>query len=75
MGYISYLNPETGEIEAKHKEPADRTKLPTSFDEAMMKVAEMVILMVLITFISIMLKPQIGFLLKWVKVLEEQQSN
>lgn len=39
MGYISYLNPETGEIDAKHKEPADRTKLPTSFDEAMMEVA------------------------------------
>ena len=39
MGYISYLNPETGEVEAKHKEPADRTKLPTSFDEAMMEVA------------------------------------
>ena len=39
MGYISYLDPETGEIEAKHKEPADRTKLPTSFDEAMMEVA------------------------------------
>ena len=40
MGYISYLDPETGEIEAKHQEPADKTKLPTSFDEAMMKVAE-----------------------------------
>lgn len=41
MGYISYLNPETGEIEAKHKEPADRTPLSTDFDEAMMQVAEM----------------------------------
>ena len=41
MGYISYLNPETGEIEAKHKEPADRTLLSTDFDEAMMQVAEM----------------------------------
>ena len=41
MGYISYLDPETGEIEAKHQEPADKTKLPTSFDDAMMKVAEM----------------------------------
>ena len=40
MGYISYLNPETGEIEAKHKEPADRTKLPTSFDDAMMEIAK-----------------------------------
>ena len=41
MGYISYLDPETGEIEAKHKEPADRTRLPESFDDAMMEVAEM----------------------------------
>ena len=41
MGYISYLDPETGEIEAKHKEPADRTPLSTDFDEAMMQVAEM----------------------------------
>ena len=41
LGYISYLNPETGEIEAKHKEPADRTPLSTDFDEAMMQVAEM----------------------------------
>jgi hypothetical protein len=39
MGYISYMNPETGEIDAKHKEPADRTKLPTSFDDAMMEIA------------------------------------
>jgi len=41
MGYISYLDPETGEIEAKHKEPADKTMLPNDFQEAMMKVAEM----------------------------------
>ena len=41
MGYISYLNPETGEIEAKHKEPADKTSLPDDFQEAMFKVAEM----------------------------------
>ena len=41
MGYISYLNPETGEIEAKHKEPADKTPLPDDFQEAMFKVAEM----------------------------------
>ena len=41
MGYISYLDPETGEIEAKHQEPADRTPLSTNFDEAMMQVAEM----------------------------------
>jgi hypothetical protein len=41
MGYISYMDPETGEIEAKHKEPADKTLLPNDFQEAMMKVAEM----------------------------------
>jgi hypothetical protein len=40
MGYISYMNPETGEIEAKHKEPADKTMLPNDFEEAMFKVAE-----------------------------------
>ena len=40
MGYISYLNPETGEIDAKHKEPADKTMLPNDFEEAMFKVAE-----------------------------------
>jgi len=40
MGYISYMNPETGEIDAKHKEPADRTKLSTSFDDAMMEIAK-----------------------------------
>ena len=40
MGYISYLDPETGEIDAKHKEPADKTMLPNDFEEAMFKVAE-----------------------------------
>lgn len=38
QGYISYLDPETGEIEAKHKEPADKTKLPDSFEDAMREV-------------------------------------
>jgi len=38
QGYISYLNPETGEIEAKHKEPADKTKLPDSYEDAMREV-------------------------------------
>ena len=37
-GYISYLDPETGEIDAKHKEPADKTVLPDSYEEAMRKV-------------------------------------
>ena len=40
MGYISYLNPETGEIESKYKEPANRTSLPDDFQEAMFTVAE-----------------------------------
>ena len=39
-GYISYLDPETGEIEAKHKEPADKTPLSSDFEEAMFQVAE-----------------------------------
>ena len=38
QGYISYLDPETGEIEAKHKEPADKTKLPDSYEDAMREV-------------------------------------
>ena len=38
QGYISYLDPETGEIEAKHKEPAEKTVLPDSYEEAMLKI-------------------------------------
>tara|TARA_R110002153_G_scaffold90690_1_gene221286 strand:- start:1388 stop:2071 length:684 start_codon:yes stop_codon:yes gene_type:complete len=37
-GYISYLNPETGEIDAKHKEPAGKDILPDEFEEAMSEV-------------------------------------
>ena len=40
MGYISYLDSETGEIEAKDKKPADQTELTDDFIEAMMQVAE-----------------------------------
>jgi hypothetical protein len=40
MGYISYLDSETGEIEAKNKKPADQTELTDDFIEAMMRVAE-----------------------------------
>jgi len=40
MGYISYLNLKTGEIEAKHKSPADKTELEDEFEEAMIQVAE-----------------------------------
>ena len=39
-GYISYVDPETGEIESKYDEPADETVLPEDFEEGMMKVAE-----------------------------------
>ena len=38
QGYISYLNPETGEIEAKHKDPADKTVLPDNYEDAMRKI-------------------------------------
>ena len=38
QGYISYLDPETGEIEAKHKEPADKNKLPDSYEDAMREI-------------------------------------
>ncbi len=37
-GYISYLNPETGEIEAKHNEPADKVLLPDNFEDAMREI-------------------------------------
>lgn len=39
-GYISYLDSKTGEIEAKHQEPAGKDILSDSFREAMMGVAE-----------------------------------
>ena len=38
QGYISYLDPETGEIDAKHKEPADKTVLPDSYEDAMREI-------------------------------------
>ena len=40
MDYISYMDPETGEIDAKYKEPAERTDLDMGFDDAMLKIAE-----------------------------------
>jgi len=40
MGYISYLNPETGEVDSKYKEPADVTSLSNDFEEAMFQVAQ-----------------------------------
>jgi hypothetical protein len=40
VGYISYLDPETGEWEAKNKQQPDVITLPDNFNEAMMKIAE-----------------------------------
>jgi hypothetical protein len=40
-GYISYVDPETGEIEAKHKEDADVEVLPNNFEDAMMNIASL----------------------------------
>ena len=40
VGYISYLDPETGEWDAKNKNIADVTTLPDNFNEAMMTIAE-----------------------------------
>ena len=41
MGYISYMDPENGEIEAKHKEaPSKRNLSGMSFEDAMYEVAK-----------------------------------
>ena len=40
VGYISYLDPETGEWKAQNKAMPDVTKLPDDFNEAMMTIAE-----------------------------------
>ena len=41
MGYISYLDPESGEIDAKHKEAPSRVNLSgMSFEDAMYEVAK-----------------------------------
>jgi len=39
-GYISYLDPETGDINSKYDEPADEIILPDDWEEAMLKIAE-----------------------------------
>ena len=39
MGYISYLDPETGEIEAANKKKSIITPLSDNFNEAMMEIA------------------------------------
>lgn len=38
QGYISFLDPETGEIDAKHKEAPGKDILPDNFEEAMDEV-------------------------------------
>ena len=38
QGYISFLDPETGAIDAKHKESADKDVLPDNFEEAMEEI-------------------------------------
>ena len=40
VGYISFLDGETGEWEAKNKSVADIVQLPDNFNEAMMEIAE-----------------------------------
>jgi len=39
-GYISYIDPKNGDIEANHKQAPDYVELPDDFNEAMMKIAE-----------------------------------
>ena len=39
VGYISYLDPETGEWEAANKQKPEMTTLPDNFNEAMMEIA------------------------------------
>ena len=39
VGYISYLDPETGEWEAANKQKPEVTMLPDNFNEAMMEIA------------------------------------
>ena len=40
VGYISFLDGETGEWDAKNKSAADVVQLPDNFNEAMMTIAE-----------------------------------
>jgi len=41
-GYISYLDPETGEIEAANQQDPYVTTLPDNFNEAMMEIASQI---------------------------------
>lgn len=40
VGYISFLDGETGEWDAKNKQAPKKTYLPNNFDDAMMSIAE-----------------------------------
>jgi len=42
VGYISYLDPETGEIEAANQQKPYVTTLPDNFNEAMMEIASQI---------------------------------
>ena len=42
VGYISYLDPETGEWKAQNKEMPDVTQLPDNFNDAMLEIAELI---------------------------------
>ena len=42
VGYISYLNPETGKWDAANKQQPEVDQLPDDFNEAMMEIAEIV---------------------------------
>jgi len=42
VGYISYVDSETGEIESKNQESPKITQLPDNFNEAMMVIAEQI---------------------------------
>ena len=41
MGYISYIQPETGEIEAKNQQSPDKIKLSDDFKRAMQEVYDL----------------------------------
>ena len=39
-GYITYLNPETGEVESTHKDPAQKIKLPSEDEDMAREIAD-----------------------------------
>ena len=42
VGYISYLNPQTGEWDADHKNPPEKVQLPDNFNDAMEEIATII---------------------------------